>query len=106
MELPVYAVKTLLDYSKEKACTVYSFKLVTIVTYNFGFLYSIQNYLALFYVLKIYSYIINSSFPLVYNWTVDEVVEWLITYVELPQYTEAFRKMNFNGSVMPRYGIQ
>lgn len=41
-------------------------------------------------------------FPSVYNWTVDEVVEWLITYVELPQYVEAFRKMNFNGSVMPR----
>ncbi|XP_061073195.1 stromal interaction molecule 1a isoform X2 [Conger conger] len=38
----------------------------------------------------------------VFNWTVDEVVEWLITYVELPQYEEAFRKMNFNGSAMPR----
>lgn len=42
------------------------------------------------------------DFLLVYNWTVDEVVEWLITYVELPQYEEAFRKMTFNGSVMPR----
>lgn len=41
-------------------------------------------------------------FPSVYNWTVDEVVEWLITYVELPQYVDAFRKMNFNGSAMPR----
>lgn len=38
----------------------------------------------------------------VYNWTVDQVVEWLITYVELPQYEEAFRKMSFNGSSMPR----
>uniref|UniRef100_A0A3Q0SXE9 Stromal interaction molecule 1a n=1 Tax=Amphilophus citrinellus TaxID=61819 RepID=A0A3Q0SXE9_AMPCI len=36
-----------------------------------------------------------------YNWTVDEVVEWLISYVELPQYEDAFRKMNFNGSAMP-----
>lgn len=43
-----------------------------------------------------------SAFPPVYNWTVDEVVEWLIAYVELPQYVEAFRKMNFNGSAMPR----
>uniref|UniRef100_A0A671YC49 Stromal interaction molecule 1a n=1 Tax=Sparus aurata TaxID=8175 RepID=A0A671YC49_SPAAU len=42
----------------------------------------------------------------VYNWTVDEVVEWLITYVELPQYVEAFRKMNFNGSAMPRLAIK
>lgn len=42
------------------------------------------------------------SAPAVYNWTVDEVVEWLITYVELPQYVEAFRKLNFNGTVMPR----
>ncbi|XP_078101744.1 stromal interaction molecule 1a isoform X1 [Sander vitreus] len=42
----------------------------------------------------------------VYNWTVDEVVEWLITYVELPQYVEAFRKKNFNGSVMPRLAVK
>ncbi|XP_076002546.1 stromal interaction molecule 1a isoform X3 [Genypterus blacodes] len=42
----------------------------------------------------------------VYNWTVDEVVEWLITYVELPQYVEAFRKLHFNGSVMPRLAIK
>uniref|UniRef100_G3PBV6 Stromal interaction molecule 1a n=1 Tax=Gasterosteus aculeatus aculeatus TaxID=481459 RepID=G3PBV6_GASAC len=41
-----------------------------------------------------------------YNWTVDEVVEWLITYVELPQYVEAFRKLNFNGTVMPRLAIK
>ncbi|XP_061536963.1 stromal interaction molecule 1-like isoform X4 [Phycodurus eques] len=42
----------------------------------------------------------------VYNWTVDEVVEWLITYVELPQYMEAFRKMSFNGSAMPRLAVK
>uniref|UniRef100_A0A3Q1II79 SAM domain-containing protein n=1 Tax=Anabas testudineus TaxID=64144 RepID=A0A3Q1II79_ANATE len=42
----------------------------------------------------------------VYNWTVDEVVEWLISYVELPQYVDAFRKMNFNGSVMPRLAVK
>ncbi|KAL2096071.1 hypothetical protein ACEWY4_008219 [Coilia grayii] len=42
----------------------------------------------------------------VYNWTVDEVVEWLITYVELPQYEESFRKMNFNGSAMPRLAVK
>lgn len=43
--------------------------------------------------------------PTVYNWTVDKVVEWLISYVELPQYVDAFRKMNFNGSAMPRCDI-
>ncbi|XP_071352393.1 stromal interaction molecule 1a isoform X2 [Trachinotus anak] len=42
----------------------------------------------------------------VYNWTVDEVVEWVITYVELPQYVDAFRKMNFNGSAMPRLAVK
>ncbi|XP_029302049.1 stromal interaction molecule 1a isoform X2 [Cottoperca gobio] len=42
----------------------------------------------------------------VYNWTLDEVVEWLITYVELPQYVDTFRKMNFNGSVMPRLAVK
>lgn len=35
------------------------------------------------------------------NWTVDDVENWLI-YVELPQYVDAFRKMHFNGTVMPR----
>ncbi|XP_067363255.1 stromal interaction molecule 1a isoform X2 [Channa argus] len=42
----------------------------------------------------------------VYNWTVDKVVEWLISYVELPQYVDAFRKMNFNGSAMPRLAVK
>ncbi|XP_027900745.1 stromal interaction molecule 1a isoform X3 [Xiphophorus couchianus] len=42
----------------------------------------------------------------VYNWTVDEVVEWLINYVELPQYVDAFRKMAFNGSIMPRLAVK
>lgn len=63
-------------------------------------------YPGLFYLLNISPYYVNSFFPLVYNWTVDEVVEWLITYVELPQCAEVFRKMNFNGTVMPRYWIQ
>ncbi|XP_062328371.1 stromal interaction molecule 1a isoform X3 [Osmerus eperlanus] len=42
----------------------------------------------------------------VYNWTVDEVVVWLITYVELPQYVDAFRKYHFNGSAMPRLAVK
>ncbi|KAL7832168.1 hypothetical protein AOLI_G00297160 [Acnodon oligacanthus] len=42
----------------------------------------------------------------VYNWTVNEVVEWLEAYVELPQYLEAFRKMNLNGTAMPRLAVK
>uniref|UniRef100_A0A8C6KPD7 Stromal interaction molecule 1a n=1 Tax=Nothobranchius furzeri TaxID=105023 RepID=A0A8C6KPD7_NOTFU len=42
----------------------------------------------------------------VYNWTVDEVVVWLISYVELPQYKDAFQKMSFNGSTMPRLAVK
>ncbi|XP_036420399.1 stromal interaction molecule 1a isoform X1 [Colossoma macropomum] len=42
----------------------------------------------------------------VYNWTVDEVVEWLEAYVELPQYVETFRKMNLNGTAMPRLAVK
>ncbi|KAM8976154.1 stromal interaction molecule 1 isoform 2-T2 [Pelodytes ibericus] len=41
----------------------------------------------------------------VYNWTVDEVVQWLITYVELPQYEETFRKLHLSGRDMPRLAI-
>ncbi|XP_027006389.1 stromal interaction molecule 1a isoform X2 [Tachysurus fulvidraco] len=42
----------------------------------------------------------------VYNWTVDEVVDWLENYVELQQYVEAFRKMNINGTSMPRLAVK
>lgn len=55
--------------------------------------------------MRLNHYPVISSFlssPSVYNWTVDEVVEWLITCVELPQYVEAFRKMSLNGTAMPR----
>lgn len=38
----------------------------------------------------------------VYNWTVEEVVQWLIAYVELPQYEETFRKLQLTGHAMPR----
>ncbi|XP_056651044.1 stromal interaction molecule 1 isoform X5 [Monodelphis domestica] len=41
----------------------------------------------------------------VYNWTVDEVVQWLITYVELPQYEETFRRLQLSGHAMPRLAI-
>ncbi|KAG6923622.1 stromal interaction molecule 1 [Chelydra serpentina] len=41
----------------------------------------------------------------VFNWTVDEVVQWLITYVELPQYEETFRKLQLSGHAMPRLAI-
>lgn len=34
----------------------------------------------------------------------DEVVQWLITYVELPQYEETFRKLQLSGHAMPRSG--
>ncbi|XP_075707393.1 stromal interaction molecule 1 isoform X2 [Rhinoderma darwinii] len=41
----------------------------------------------------------------VYNWTMDEVVQWLITYVELPQYEETFRKLQLSGRDMPRLAV-
>nr|XP_056714515.1 stromal interaction molecule 1 isoform X3 [Euleptes europaea] len=41
----------------------------------------------------------------VYNWTTEEVVQWLITYVELSQYEETFRKLQLTGHAMPRLAI-
>ncbi|KAG9466475.1 hypothetical protein GDO78_016600 [Eleutherodactylus coqui] len=35
----------------------------------------------------------------------DEVVQWLITYVELPQYEETFRKLLLSGRDMPRLAV-
>ncbi|KAJ8412442.1 hypothetical protein AAFF_G00127780 [Aldrovandia affinis] len=42
----------------------------------------------------------------VYNWTVEEVVVWLISCVEVPQYAEAFKKNGINGSAMPRLAVK
>ncbi|XP_060682373.1 stromal interaction molecule 1b isoform X2 [Hemiscyllium ocellatum] len=41
----------------------------------------------------------------VFNWTGEEVIEWLINYVELPQYEEHFRKLHINGHDMPRLAV-
>jgi len=38
----------------------------------------------------------------VYNWTVDEVVAWLVSEVELPQYADTFRVNAIDGRVLPR----
>ena len=38
----------------------------------------------------------------VYNWTVDEVVDWLTVNVELPQYADTFRDKSVNGHLLPR----
>ncbi|KAI3374065.1 hypothetical protein L3Q82_022624 [Scortum barcoo] len=40
----------------------------------------------------------------VYNWTLQQVVDWLIISVELPQYSESFRKQQLNGRVGPYPG--
>ena len=38
----------------------------------------------------------------VFQWTNDDVIFWLEGYVELPQYSEVFRKHNITGRVLPR----
>lgn len=41
-------------------------------------------------------------FITVYNWTVDEVILWLNTYVELPQYASTFKENKVNGKSIPK----
>ncbi|XP_005109924.2 stromal interaction molecule 1 isoform X2 [Aplysia californica] len=38
----------------------------------------------------------------VYNWTVDDVVEWLAQDVDLPMYVQVFHSHNIDGSYLPR----
>ncbi|XP_052829472.1 stromal interaction molecule homolog isoform X2 [Octopus bimaculoides] len=38
----------------------------------------------------------------VYNWTVDDVVDWLVHHVELPQYVTNFQTHKIDGSTLPR----
>ncbi|KAJ8275534.1 hypothetical protein COCON_G00072860 [Conger conger] len=42
----------------------------------------------------------------VFNWTVEEVVDWLTGYVELPQDEEGIKKLSLNGSAMPRLAVK
>lgn len=37
-----------------------------------------------------------------YNWTLLQVEDWLLISVELPQYTETFRKHQLDGKALPR----
>ncbi|XP_061659664.1 stromal interaction molecule 1-like isoform X2 [Syngnathoides biaculeatus] len=42
----------------------------------------------------------------VYNWTGDQVEEWLLLSVELPQYAETFRKHGLDGKALPRLAVK
>ncbi|XP_030649458.1 stromal interaction molecule 1b [Chanos chanos] len=42
----------------------------------------------------------------VYNWTVVEVEEWLINYVELPSYVESLRRNDISGKALPRLAVK
>ncbi|XP_048388355.1 stromal interaction molecule 2 isoform X2 [Stegostoma tigrinum] len=41
----------------------------------------------------------------VYNWTVDETTDWLINFVELPQYAKVFQENNIRGVGLPRLAV-
>lgn len=45
---------------------------------------------------------VYGSLPAVFNWSNDDVVRWLESYVELPQYSPLFRKYNITGRHLPR----
>ncbi|XP_073727274.1 stromal interaction molecule 1b isoform X2 [Misgurnus anguillicaudatus] len=42
----------------------------------------------------------------VYNWTVENVEDWLINCVELPQYADSFRKNGISGRGLPRLAVK
>ncbi|KFO21673.1 Stromal interaction molecule 2 [Fukomys damarensis] len=41
----------------------------------------------------------------VHNWTVEDTVQWLIEFVELPQYEKNFRDSNVKGTTLPRIAV-
>ena len=41
----------------------------------------------------------------VYNWTTEQVVDWLTVSVELPQYGDRFRTAGVNGSHLPKIAV-
>ncbi|XP_024921384.1 stromal interaction molecule 1-like isoform X2 [Cynoglossus semilaevis] len=42
----------------------------------------------------------------VYNWTVEQVEEWLMVSVELPQYKDTFRRHQLDGRSLPRLAVK
>ncbi|XP_037323255.2 stromal interaction molecule 1-like isoform X2 [Pungitius pungitius] len=42
----------------------------------------------------------------VYNWTEQQVEDWLLLSVELPQYTETFRRLQLDGRALPRLAVK
>lgn len=38
----------------------------------------------------------------VYNWTLQQVEDWLLVSVELPQYADSFRRHQLDGKALPR----
>ncbi|GLD70713.1 stromal interaction molecule 1-like isoform X1 [Lates japonicus] len=48
----------------------------------------------------------NGNAASVYNWTVQQVEDWLLVSVELPQYSETFRKQKLDGRALPRLAVK
>lgn len=42
----------------------------------------------------------------VYNWSLVQVEQWLSVSVELPQYSASFRKLQLNGTALPRLAVK
>ncbi|XP_029028805.1 stromal interaction molecule 1-like [Betta splendens] len=42
----------------------------------------------------------------VYNWTEQQLEDWLLSSVELPQYVETFRTQQLNGKALPRLAVK
>ncbi|XP_060911828.1 stromal interaction molecule 1-like isoform X2 [Labrus mixtus] len=42
----------------------------------------------------------------VFNWTVQQVEDWLINSVELPQYADSFRREQLDGRALPRLAVK
>ncbi|KAM9348430.1 stromal interaction molecule 1b [Symphorus nematophorus] len=42
----------------------------------------------------------------VYNWTLQQVEDWLLVSVELPQYCETFRRHQLDGKSLPRLAVK
>jgi len=81
-------------------------------------LYDINNFKMLIYILHLMIYGNNGKiiqvyfeikfkkkkifFVIVYNWTTDNVIDWLVNYVHLPQYVNNFRRNQIDGRMIPR----
>lgn len=54
------------------------------------------------YLVSLHRPVVSILVLLVYNWTTDDVIHWVVNHVHLAIYAEYFRRNQIDGRMIPR----